>query len=231
MLKRNLASSIVLCVLQRESIDRELRILPFKEANTDKIWLLKKCLYRFADASKEWHNTVKQVLLSLGFKMSKVDPSLFYYQNNSKLEGIITMHVNDFLSAGNEYFFKNIIFKICKKFPVRKEYITSFHHLGLDLKVHKNCISLDQTHYIKSLDPVNLKDEYLCIHNILQSKIGKLIWISGQTRTNIYFNVCHPAINLQNSTSADIKHFNKVISHIKQPNISLTFQYLGEFQN
>ena len=35
--------------LQGENIDRELYVLPTKEANTDKIWLLKKCTYRLVD--------------------------------------------------------------------------------------------------------------------------------------------------------------------------------------
>ena len=48
-----------------------------------------------------------------------------------------------------------------------KECNTAFRYLGLDLKEHKNYISLDQTHYIKLLDTVNLKDETLCIHDTL----------------------------------------------------------------
>ena len=40
--------------------------------------------------------------------------------------------------------------------------------------------------------------------------------------------MCHLASNLENSTLADIKLLNKVISHLKQSNISLTSQYLGE---
>ena len=50
--------------------------------------------------------------------MSKADPSLFYYQNSKELEGIIAIHVDDFLSAGNEQFFIDIISKICEKFTV-----------------------------------------------------------------------------------------------------------------
>ena len=104
--------------LQGENIDRELYVLPPTEANTDKIWFLKKCTCGFADTLRQWYNTVKQVLLSLGFKMSKADPSLFFYQNNNKLEGIIKIHVDDFSSAENEHFFKYIISKICEKFTV-----------------------------------------------------------------------------------------------------------------
>ena len=54
---------------------------------------LKMCTYGFVKASRQWYNTIKQVLLPLGFKMSKADPSLLYYQNNNELEGIITIHV------------------------------------------------------------------------------------------------------------------------------------------
>ena len=93
--------------------------------------------------------------------------------------------------------------------------------MSLDLKEHRNYISQDQTH-IKLLDTVNLKDENLSIHDTFQSTIGKLIWTSCQTRLDISFDVCHLASNLKNSTLAGIKHLNKVISHLKQSNISLT---------
>ena len=118
--------------------------------------------------------------------------------------------------------------KIHEKFTVGKECNTAFCYLGLDLKEHRNYISLDQTHYIKLLDIINLKDENLSIHDTLQSTIGKLIWISGQTRPDVSFDVCHLSSNLKNSTLVDIKHLSKVISHLKQSNISLTFQYIGE---
>ena len=77
--------------------------------------------------------------------MSKADPSLFYYQNNNELEGIITIHVDDFLSAGNEFFFLKIPFpKYVKSLHWGKN--TDFRYLGSDLKEHKNYISLYQTH-------------------------------------------------------------------------------------
>ena len=57
--------------LQGENIDRELYVLPTKEANTDKIWILKKCTSGLVDTSRQWYNnTVKQVL-SLVLKCQK----------------------------------------------------------------------------------------------------------------------------------------------------------------
>ena len=163
--------------------------------------------------------------------MSKADPSLFYYKNNNELEGIVTIHVDDFLNAGSEYFFQELIPKIRKKFTVGKECNTAFRYLGLDLKENNNGISLNQSYYINLLNIVNIKDENLCIHDTLQSVIGKLIWICGQTRPDICFDVCHLVSNLKNSTLDDIKHLNKVISHLKQSNVSVTFQNLGEVSN
>ena len=61
--------------LHRGNIDKEPYLLPPKEANTDKIWLLKKCTYGLIGLSKQWYHTVKQVLLSLGFKTSKANRS------------------------------------------------------------------------------------------------------------------------------------------------------------
>ena len=71
--------------VQGEETDRELFILPSKEANTSNVWCLKKCPYRLVDASRKWYNKVKSVLLLLKLKMSKDGPSVFYYYKNDKL--------------------------------------------------------------------------------------------------------------------------------------------------
>ena len=213
---------------QLHVIDRELYILPPKEANTDKIWRLNKCPYGLADASRKWYIKVKGVLISLDVKMSKADPSLFYYYHNNELQGIIAIHVDDFLWCGNDYFFRNVIEKIHNQFIIGKEFNTAFRYLGLDLKEHKDHLLLDQTHYIDSLNTVNIKDEYLSIHDTLQSVIGKLIWISGQTKPDISFDVCQLATNLKNATIPDVKYFNKIICHLKQSNNPLKFQHLGD---
>ena len=69
-----------------------------------------------------------------------------------------------------------------------KECKTAFRYLHLDLKEHRNYISLDQTH-IKLLDTVNLKYEKLSIYDTLQLTISKLIWVRGQTRPDISLDV------------------------------------------
>ena len=94
-------------------------------------------------------------------------------------------------------FLRNVIEKIHKEFIIGKEFNTAFRYLGLDLKEHNDHILLDQTHYIDSLNTVNIKDENLSIYDTLQSAIGKSIWTSGQMRPDISFDVCQLATNLK----------------------------------
>ena len=65
-------------------------------------------------ASRKWYNKVKSFLLSLNLKMSKGDLSTFYYYKNDKLSGIVAIHVDDFLWAGDVSFSNIPIF--CKIF-------------------------------------------------------------------------------------------------------------------
>ena len=119
--------------LQGEEIDQDFFILPPTEANTSNVWSLKKCIYSLVSASQKWNNKVKSVLLSLNLKMSKSDPSIFYYYKNDKLSGIVAIHVDDFLWAVDTSFSKDIISAFCKTFVIGKTSKNAFHYLGLEL--------------------------------------------------------------------------------------------------
>ena len=56
------------------------------------------------------------------------------------------------------------------------------------------------THYIDSMNAINITEENLCIHDTLQSTIGKVIWINGQTKPDISFDECKLSSNLKNET-------------------------------
>ena len=65
--------------LQSNEIEREVFIRPPKEACTDKIWCLKKCVYGLADAPRTWYITFSQSLIELGCSVSKYDPGVFLF--------------------------------------------------------------------------------------------------------------------------------------------------------
>ena len=95
--------------LQGEETDRDLFFFTSTRSKHVQYLVLKKCSYGLVNASRKWYNKVKSVLLSLNLKMSKGNPSIFYYYQNDKLLGIVAIHVDNFLWAGEISFSKDII--------------------------------------------------------------------------------------------------------------------------
>ena len=62
------------------------------------IWLLKKCMYGLQDAPRQWFLNVVEVLLAIGCKQLGLDMSVFVYVKNGVLEGVILVHVDDFMN-------------------------------------------------------------------------------------------------------------------------------------
>ena len=50
---------------------------PPKEANTNKIWKLLKCIYGLADASRYWYLKFREEHIKLGAKPSQLDQGVF----------------------------------------------------------------------------------------------------------------------------------------------------------
>ena len=64
--------------LQGEDVDSEIYLKPPKEANTEKLWKLRKRVYGLKQASRKWYNKVSSELLKSGLSKSKMDAALFY---------------------------------------------------------------------------------------------------------------------------------------------------------
>ena len=100
------SSDIKFAFLQGKGIQRAVFIKPPVEAKreTGKVWRLKKTLYGLVDAAKQFYNSVREELLSLGMKQSKVDPALFYKVNDGEVIGALITHIDDFMHCGNKLF-------------------------------------------------------------------------------------------------------------------------------
>ena len=90
--------------LQGETLDRDIFLVPPKEADTQKLWKLKKCVYGINDAGRKWYNQFRKDLLNFGAQISKLDQAVFFKHDNGELSGIMVLHVDDTLWAGNELF-------------------------------------------------------------------------------------------------------------------------------
>ena len=65
------------------------------------------------------------------------------------------------------------------------------------------------------------------ISDIVQSAVGKLLKVYGQTRPDISFEVCQMAGNLKSSDELSIKNVSKLFSNMKQKECKLIYQKLG----
>ena len=65
-------------------------------------------VYGLNEASRYWYNRVHEELLNIGMTKSKYDDALFFYKpdKNEKCEGVIVIHVDDFLYNGGSSIFE-----------------------------------------------------------------------------------------------------------------------------
>ena len=64
--------------LQGKEIQREVFLKPPIEANTGKVWKLRKTIYGLGEASRQWYLKLKETLESLSMQMSCYDEAIFY---------------------------------------------------------------------------------------------------------------------------------------------------------
>ena len=66
--------------LQGKPIDRDIYLIPPKEADTQagNTWKLKRCLYGLNDAARQFYHIVTECLTSLGCEKSSIDPTFYY---------------------------------------------------------------------------------------------------------------------------------------------------------
>ena len=145
--------------LQGKAIDRDVYLAPPKEfRNEGKIWHLKKVVYGLSDASRVWYVRVVDELLSIGCKLSQYDKALFKWMNGPRTEGILVLHVDDFLWCGSEKFRDTVIHKLRNIFRISKENVKTFKYLGIKLKQSENRLIVSQKNYTDTIEQINIRD-------------------------------------------------------------------------
>ena len=154
-------------------------------------------MYGLVDASLEWYQRVSDFMIDQGGIRSK-DPAILYWKEDDKLVGVLTVHVDDFMFAGDDAFLVNEIAKVRSEFAVKVEFQTNFTYLGLEINQQGDHIALDQKKYIEELEciPTIATDLSTCEltsdeKNILKAKLGQLLWVLNQSRPDIFLKVCY----------------------------------------
>ena len=221
--------------LQGGKITRVVLLKPPPEYDEGKLWQLNKCVYGLCDAARAWYLRVKKRLVSLSVRMCSLDNSLFRWYNNGKLEGVICIHVDDFLYCGTQEFEECIITKLREEFLVGNSASGSFKYLGLNVMSNSDGITVDQIQYASSLSEVKVsysramqKNSELSDHEKAEYRalIGQLSWMATHTRPDIAYDTCELSIAYKRATVGDLVKLNKLVNRVKRESMRLYFPKL-----
>ena len=158
---------------------------------------LVKGAYGRVDAPYLWFIELKKQLESLGMVSSPFDPCLFILPHPveaQKIDGLVGIHVDDGLCAGNERFEK-VLQKLQQIFPFGSQKRREFVLTGLHLRQLDNgAIQIDQEKYVKEIpaieigksrrremeEPVTEKERHS-----LRALIGSLQYAAVNTRPDL----------------------------------------------
>ena len=234
-----LKSSDIKCAfLQGKEIQRAVFIKPPAEAKREKgkVWRLKKTLYGLVDAAKQFYTSVREELLSLGMKQSKVDPALFYKVNDGEVIGALITHIDDFMHCGNKLFDDTVIKPLVTRFLAGKQESGDFRYIGFEIKQSNKEAILDQGQYVDSLmgisiDPERAKEKnsFLTIEEQrdYRSIIGQCNWVAQGTRPDLAFEVVELSSRFKNCHIVDLIRANKNLLKLKQQKSFIKFPNLG----
>ena len=235
------AIDVTSAFLQGEDLDRSIFVTPPTEANCPEgyIWKMIKPAYGLYDASRKWWMKVAQELVNAGCKSLVGDEALFYYHKDGKLQGIISLHVDDFQGAGTEVFQNDIMDRLENAFKISKKEIKDFKYTGVQIHQEDNGeVILSQKEYLASIEaiPVDPKAENEAKLNKPQFKefraaSGKITWLAEQTRPDLAYDVIDMTSHNKDASIKDIKDMNKVIKKAKEHDTIVKFSRIGDFKD
>ena len=143
--------------------------------------------------------------------------------------------MDDFTFGGTNEFMNNVISVFMKKFQISSHAISAFQYIGLNVRQSQSGITVDQSDYIKTIEPIKVdptKDK----ENVLDSTergdlkrlAGQLIWVTSQTRPDVAFETCVMS-NGKNPTVRKALEANKALSKMKSEGVRLYFPRLGDY--
>ena len=104
----------------------------------NEICKLEKGAYGVVDAPYMWYQAILEELLHLGFEQSPFDPCLFVLRDSQTQasDGILGLHVDDGLRAGNSRFMEKLNL-LEKKYPFGTKRVGQFTFTGFDMQQHR----------------------------------------------------------------------------------------------
>lgn len=223
--------------LQSDKLNRIILMKPPKEfrVNNEIVWKLNKPVYGLNDASRCWFLTVKKKLVEFGCVPLKLDNSVYIYHHDGKLSGFAVIHVDDFLVGGDAMFNENVLKKLAESFLIGSRKKHHFRYIGWNIE-QSNGVSMDQIDYHDKIAPIKI-DPHRKEHvnselndaekKSFQELLGKLQWISSQSRPDIRFNVLECSIRACKPTISDIPNINRTVKKLNKRSVKLFYPQMN----
>ena len=179
-------------------------------------------------------------LKGLGCSQSKYDPAFFICHNENVLSGVVCLHVDDELAAGNTKFKTQVWDQLDQRMVVgTTETNDVIKYVGLQVNQTNKCITLDQQHFIDNMELISNDDVKKCCmsgdndevvnelgQSVFRSKVGALNWLATQTRPDVAYEVTEFSSCFNKATLKNLKDVNKCIRRIKTEEVSIKFPKL-----
>ena len=225
--------------LQGDNINRTVHLRPPKEANTDKLWRLNRCVYGLTDASRRWYLRVNNVLLDFGMEKVKLDEAVYIWTKDGELHGILCLHVDNLMWTGDDLFKSKVIEEFAQIFCISRNITRLFMFLGLQIKQFAGKVSMNQQHYIDNIEEPEIdlhnrkRDDVLSDEEkkIMERFCGQLAWAANLTRPDLSFDVCDASVGIQFSTIADVYKARKSLRKLRNTNISIEYVPMKHLEN
>ena len=165
--------------------------------------------------------------------------TVFYWQKDGKLEGLISCHLDDFFWGETKSFEISVIDVLKKLFVTSQEELRSFKYVGLNIEQRQGCIYLDQLMYTDELKEADVsrerrmsKESPLTTEEARQLRglPGQLNWTSSQTRPDMSFGACEVSVSIKDSTVNDLIVANKNIRKLKSEKVVSQYPNLGNVE-
>lgn len=195
-----------------------------------------KSLYGLKQAPQVWHETVKTVIMKLGFKRSDAEPCLFFKNHGANL-AMIALYVYDMLvMAATKQEVEAIQMELTKRFDM-KDLGTPERFLGMNICVSEKGIRLSLEGYIDKmlantkggilhgtkvsaspkLDLSKVSDDSpRCDESEYRSLVGKSIYAANTARPDISYITLYLSMFLIEPREEHMKAAYRVLRYLKE---------------
>ena len=198
---------------------------------SNEVCKLNKSAYGLIDAPYLWYCALVSELVNLGFEQSPFDPCLMILRTydqrtqESKLEGVLGIHVDDGLGGGSDVFVAKIK-QLEMKFPFGSHKVSSFTFTGIEMTQHGDySISMSQSSYVRKIKAIqieaNRKTQLESPVNeterlALRALVGSLQYAAINTRPDLSSKLSMLQSSINKATVETLMEGNRVLHEAKR---------------